>query len=150
MAIKDLINSDLKSAMLSGDKTLVTTLRGLKGVILNAEIAGNKRDTGLDEQSVIALLQKEAKKRQESAELYRQGDRNELAEKEDAEKKLIEKYLPKQLSEDEIKQLVDQEAEKIADLNPQKMGQLIGAVKSASGGAADGSIIARLVKEKIG
>lgn len=70
MTISEQIDADLKQAMLAGDKTLVTTLRGLKSVILYEEVAKGLRDTGLDDDAVITLFSKEAKKRQESADLY--------------------------------------------------------------------------------
>lgn len=149
MTIKELINKDLKSAMLAGEKDLVTTLRGLKSAILYAEVAAGSRGDGISEQEVITLFQKEAKKRQESAVLYRQGGNEEKALNEEKEKEIIEKYLPAQLSEEKIKEIIDNEAGKIADLNIQKMGQLIGAVKAITGGAADGALIAKLVKEKL-
>lgn len=148
MNIKQQIDQDLKSAMLAGEKTLVTTLRGLKGAILNAEIAQNARDTGLSNDQVMALLQKEAKKRQESADLYLQGNNTEKQQAELAEKLVIEKYLPEQLSEADVTKLVDEAVEAIG--NDQKnMGQIIGQVRQKSGGNADGALIARLVKERL-
>lgn len=149
MTIKDQIDNDIKTAMLAGEKAQVTILRGLKSAILYAEVAKGARDTGLDESEVITLLQKEAKKRQESAELFRQGGNLDKANDEELEKKVIETYLPAQLSESEIKALVDQEAMKIDNLTVQQMGQLIGAVKKASGGNADGALVAKLVREKL-
>jgi hypothetical protein len=147
MSIKDQINEDLKTAMLAGEKELVTTLRGLKSAILYAEVADGVREGGLDEQAEIALLQKEAKKRQESAEMYAQGGNDEKAAAEEAEKLIIQKYLPQQLTEAEVQQLVEEEAAKMPGVSIQQMGQLIGAVKKASNGAADGALIARLTKE---
>jgi uncharacterized protein YqeY len=147
MNIKEQIEADIKQAMLAGDKTLVTTLRGLKSSILYAEVAEGSREQGLDEQAVVTLLQKEAKKRQESAELYRQGGNTEKAELEEAERKVIAKYLPAQMDEAELRVIVEQHAEKLGVNSPQQMGQLIGAVKSAVGARADGSAIARLAKE---
>lgn len=150
MTIKEQLEIDIKKAMLAGDKTLVTTLRGLKSAILYAEVAGGSRETGLAEKDTISILQKEAKKRQESSDMYRSGGNDAQADKEDAEKVIISEYLPKQLSEDEVKRLVDSEAAKLGEVTMQQMGQLIGAVKQASGGAADGALIAKLVKEYLG
>lgn len=149
MTIKDKINNDIKTAMLAGEKDLVTTLRGLKSAILYAEVAKGTRDEGTPDNEVIAILQKEAKKRQESADLYKQGDNPEKARAEEQEKKIIEQYLPAQLSESEVKSLVDSEAEKMGEINMQQMGQLIGAVKKASNGNADGALIAKLVRERL-
>lgn len=135
--------------MLAGDKVLVTTLRGLKSSILYAEVASGDREAGIPDEQVIALLQKEAKKRQESADLYRAGGNQEKAASEDVEKQVIAKYLPAQLSEDEVKTLISKKAQELNLTTVQQMGQLIGAVKSASGGAVDGAMVARLAKEHL-
>lgn len=150
MNLKQRIDSDIKSAMLAGEKTLVTTLRGLKAAILNAEVAEGSRDEGLADDKVVALLQKEAKRRQESADLYRQGGNAEKAEAELAEKLVIEKYLPAQISEDELSGLIDEVIAASGASSMQQMGQVIGAVKQKAGASADGAVIARLVKEKLG
>src|SRR5581483_2528093 len=105
MSIKGAIEADLKQAMLAGDKTLVETLRGLKSAIQYAEVAAGTRGSD-DDQAVQAVLAKEAKKRQESADLYQQGGNNEKAQVELAEKAVIEKYLPEQMSEAAIAAIV--------------------------------------------
>jgi uncharacterized protein YqeY len=140
------IESDLKQAMLARDEKLVSTLRTLKSVILNKKVADGTRDMAMANDDVIVLLSKEAKKRQESADLYTQGHRPELAEKELAEKAMIEKYLPASLSEEELGKLVDQA---LSGLENPNMGQVIGQVKAKAGAAADGALIAKLVKERL-
>jgi uncharacterized protein len=150
MNIKEQINADLKSAMLAGEKDRVTTLRGLKSTILYAEVANDARDSGLPEPEVIQLLQKEAKKRQESADLFRQGGNLEKSRHEEEEKEIIERYLPEQMLEEDVAALVQAEIDKIGSVNTQQMGQIIGAVKKASNGRADGALIARLVKDALG
>ena len=149
MSLKQQIDADIKQAMLAGDKTLVTTLRGLKSAILNVEVAENKRDTGLSDEEVISVLQKEAKKRVESAELYTQGGNSNKAEAELSEKAIIDKYLPALMSEAEIVQLIDQAMLALGANNPQQMGQVIGKVKAETKGTADGATIARLVRERL-
>ncbi len=149
MNIKQQLDTDLKSAMLAGDKTLVTTLRGLKAAILNAEVAEGARETGLANDKVIAILQKEAKKRQESAEMYVRGGRQEKADAELAEKSVIERYLPAQLSEEEISEIINETIAATGASGMQAMGQVIGAVKAKAGASADGAVIARLVKERL-
>jgi uncharacterized protein YqeY len=149
MSVKEQIDADLKTAMLAGEKTLVTTLRGLKAAILNVEVAEGVRDTGLTDDKIIVLLQKEAKKRQESADLYNQGNRSELADKELIEKSVIEKYLPAQISEEELSVIVDSVITESGANNMQSMGQVIGAVKAKAGVSADGALVARLVKERL-
>ena len=147
--MKQQIDIDLKAAMLSGDKVLTTTLRGLKSAILNVEIAENKRDQGLGDNEIITVFQKEAKKRQESADLYTQGGNAEKAQAELDEKLVIEKYLPAQMDEAQIRTIVDEVIGDIGADSMQQMGQIIGAVKQKTGAAADGAIIARLVKERL-
>lgn len=149
MNIKSQIDAEIKSAMLAGDKALVTTLRGLKATILNAEVAEGARESGLADDKIISLLQKEAKKRQESADLYKQGDREELAEKEMYEKSVIEKYLPQQMEESEIAIIVDEIISETGASGMQSMGQVIGLVKAKLGASADGSVVARIVKERL-
>ncbi|HLZ14411.1 MAG TPA: GatB/YqeY domain-containing protein [Candidatus Saccharimonadales bacterium] len=147
--LKERIDQDLKKALLAGDKSLATTLRGLKSVILYAEVAAGSRDTGLPDEEITALLAKEAKKRQESADLYTKGGSAERAEAELAEKRVIESYLPKQLSDDELKQLVDAVVKELGASTPQAMGQVISKVKEKSNGAADGARVAAAVKERL-
>jgi uncharacterized protein YqeY len=149
MSVKQQIDADLKTAMLAGDKTLVMTLRGLKSAILYVEVAENARDQGLAEDKVITVLQKEAKKRLESADLYKQGGNAEKQQAEMNEKKVIEKYLPQQLSEDEIGKIIDEVITSTGASGLQAMGQVIGAVKVKTGASADGAVIARLTKEKL-
>jgi len=90
MGLKQQIEDDLKTAMLAGDKTLVTTLRGLKSAILNIEVAKGARETGLPDSEITDILAKEAKKRKESADMYVQGASQERAEAELQEKTVIE------------------------------------------------------------
>lgn len=146
---KQQIETDLKQAMLSGDKKLVTTLRGLKSTILYAEVASGKRDSGLDEEAVIMLLQKEAKKRQESADLYMQGGSGDRRDAELAEKKIIEKYLPAQLADEEIEGIVKQAIKELNASSIRQMGQVMSLVKERLGAAADSSVVARIVKERL-
>lgn len=149
MSIKETLNNDLKVAMLAGDKTLVTTLRGLKSAILYAEVAAGKKETGLADDDIISLFAKEAKKRQESADLYTQGGNAEKAAAEQAEKAVIEKYLPAQLSDDELKALTSQVIESAGGVTKETMGQVIGKVKAAAGAGADGARIASIVREQL-
>jgi uncharacterized protein YqeY len=143
------LEQDIKDALLSGDKTRATTLRGLKAVLLNVKVATGKRDSGLTDDEVLQTLAKEAKKRQESADLYTQAGDAARTEAELAEKAIIDAYLPAQLSEEEITELVDEAIAATGAAGPQGMGQVIGQVKAKTGASADGAIIARIAKEKL-
>jgi uncharacterized protein YqeY len=147
--LKSRIDQDLKQALLAGDKVLATTLRGLKSAILYVEVAKGIRDEGLPDDEIITLLSKEAKKRQESADLYKQGGNHEKAEAELTEKKVIEAYLPQQLSDAELAGIIDAIITEQGAIGMQAMGQVIGAVKQKVGATADGSRIARQVKERL-
>lgn len=149
MKIKKQLEADLKTAMLAGEKIKVTTLRGLKSSILNAEVAEGSREAGLSDEKIISVFSKEAKKRQEAADLYTQAGNNEKAQQELVEKQIIAGYLPKQMSEAEIQELVTKAANENNLTEPKQMGQLIAAVKQESKGAADGSVIARFAKEQL-
>lgn len=143
------IEQDLKAALLSGDEQKVMTLRGLKATLLNAKIATGKRDSGLSDDEVLAVLSKQAKQRQESADMYVQGGDQVRADNELAEKAIIEKYLPAQLSEEDVVKMIDDVIKEIGATGLQAMGQVIGQVKQKAGAAADGAVIARLTKEKL-
>ncbi|HSW66669.1 MAG TPA: GatB/YqeY domain-containing protein [Bacillota bacterium] len=147
--LKARLDQDLKTALLAGDKSLATTIRGLKSVILYEEVAKGLRDEGLSDEAVIAIFSKEAKKRQESADLYTQGGSSERAAAELAEKAIIEGYLPKQLSDDELAIIIDQAMSEVGADGPSAMGQVIGIVKQKTVGQADGARIAAVVKERL-
>jgi len=147
--LKTRIDQDLKAALLAGDKTLATTLRNIKSAILYAEVAQGARDRGLSDEEIVALLTKEAKKRQESADLYKQGGNDEKAEAELAEKRIIEGYLPKQLTDDELIDLIDIVIKELGASGTTAMGQVIGVVKQRAAGQADGARIAQLAKQQL-
>jgi len=147
--LKQQIDRDLKAALLAGDKDRATTLRGIKSVILYAEVAKGIRDTGLGDDEIIVLLAKEAKKRQESADLYIKGGAPDRANKELAEKEIIEGYLPKQLSDAELISVIDEVITDVGAEGMQAMGQVIGQVKQKTAGQADGGRIAQMVKERL-
>lgn len=150
MALKAQLDNDLKTALLGGDRFRAEVLRGLKAVILNEEVAQNKRDVGLDDTTIQTLIVREVKKRADSATQYEAAGRPELVEAEQAESKVIEAYLPEQASEDDVQKLIDETIAAMGVNGPQAMGQVIGAVKGKLGNAADGGTIARLVKQALG
>lgn len=118
MPLKDDISADLKTAMLARDEFVTTTLRGLKAAILNEEVAKGLRDEGLGDEAIEQLIARESKKRDEAAKLFEQGGNQASADKERAEKELLAKYLPAQLSEAELSAMVD---EAVAEIKPEGM-----------------------------
>ena len=143
------LEQDLKTAMLAGDSERVMTLRNMKSALLNVKVASGKRETGLSDDEVLPILSKEAKKRQESADFYVQGGSQDRADKELSEKSIIEEYLPKQLSTEEITAIVEEVIAALGASGPSAMGQVMGQVKAKTGSKADGSIVAKIVKEKL-
>ncbi len=149
MSIKQKIQDDLKKAMLSGDKQVAAVLQGIKSALLYAEVEAGKREKGLSDDEALAVLGKEAKKRQESIELYKQGGSQDQADAEAFEKSIIENYLPAKLTDDELRAIINEELAKIDNPTIKDMGMIIGAVKRRAGLAADGATLAKMVKESL-
>ena len=149
MALMQRLQDDTKAALLGGDRFVGETLRNLKAAILNEEVAQGKRDTGLSDAEIEKVIAREVKKRNESATLYEQNDRAEQAAQERREAEILSAYLPQQLSEAEVKAIVDAKVAELGATDAKMMGQVIGAVKAQAGNAADGALIAKLVKEAL-
>ena len=148
--MQERIESDLKAALLAGEKTKVETLRGLKSAILNETIAQGAKDTGLNEEQIQKVVAKEARKRAEAAELYKKGGSAERAGAELVEKAILDTYLPEQMDKGQIAVVVAEEIAKVESPTMADMGKIIGAVKAKLGPGADGATIAGIVKEKLG
>ena len=147
--MQEKLERDLKTAMLAGDKVRTEVLKGLKNALQYEAVSVNAADRKLSDEQIQKALAREAKKRQEAADIYRQGGSAERAQAELAEKKIIEEYLPQQMGEAAIADLVKEEIAKIDNLSMANMGQIIGAVKTKAGASADGSVIARIVKQEL-
>lgn len=147
MSLKEQIQNDMKAALLSGNRFEGEVLRSLKAVVLNEEVSLGKREEGLDDSAIEKLIAKEVKKRQESIAIYRQNDRTDLAENEQREVEVLNQYLPKQLTEAELLELAKEVISQTGASNPQQMGQVIGAIKVKAGAAADGAMVAKIVKD---
>lgn len=148
MSLKQQLDKDIKTALLGGNKVKAEVLKSLKSAILYEEVAKKARDRGLDDAELLIVFAREAKKRSESAELYRKAGEVERAQKEESEKAIIDLYLPKQLSDAELEQIVSEIIAK-AGADPQ-IGKVIGLVRSKVGPLAEGGRIAAVVKTKLG
>lgn len=146
--LKDRLAEDLKQAMLSGDKRLVSVLKGIKTALQYAEVAGGV-GYKLSEEESIRILQKESKKRADAVTLYQNANDADRAENEKYEKEIIDTYLPKMMSKEEVGKLVEEVIQQLDDFGPQSMGKAIGLVKEKSGGRAEGALIAQMVKERL-
>ncbi len=140
------ITDDLKNAQLAKDETATMVLRMLLSEIKYAEIS---KGAELGEADHIAVIQKELKKRREAAAGFRQGGREEQALKEEAEAKILEKYLPTQLSDEELTKIVEEAITETGASTMQDMGRVIGMVMGKVAGQAEGARISNLVKEKL-
>lgn len=149
MSLKALIDKDLKTALIGGEKIKADTLRGVKAIVLNEEIAQKQRTAGLSDEAIEQLISKEVKKRQESIDIYGQAGRQELVDKEKLEIDILSLYLPKQLSEDELSIIIDKVVAGFGDATIKDMGKIISLIREEVGNSADGSAIAKLVKDKL-
>lgn len=142
----DQLQTDLKNAQLSRDEIKVSTLRLLLSEIKNAEIS---KGGILSDEDIIPIVQKEVKKRKEAAEAFRSGGREEAAGKEETELKILESYLPSQLSNEELTKLVEDTINEVGASSIADMGKVMGAVMGKTKGQADGGVVSALVKEKL-
>lgn len=142
--LETLIEQDFKQALKAKDETKLSTLRMLKSVLYNQKIGSKKSE--LSDEEVIKTMASEVKKRRDSVTAYQEGNRPELAAKEQAEIEILTKYLPAQLSEEEIRQIVG----KTIEDNPEakdNMGLAMGKVMPQLKGKADGNLVKKIVKD---
>ena len=140
--IEEKLNADIKTAMLAKDAKKLEALRAMKSVVLLLKTSPE----GLTEDSANKALQKEVKKRRETADIYTKQNRADLAEVEVFQADVIEAYLPKQLSGEELKAEVEKIIAQVGATSPADMGKVMGAAKVLSG-KADGKAISDLVKQ---
>ncbi len=148
MSIKESLRSDLTEAIRSRDEITSGTIRMVLTAITNEEVAG-KEARVLSDDEVITVLSREAKKRREAAEAFENAGRSDRAALERAEGEVIGRYLPAQLSVDEIKKMIADAIASTGAAGPGDMGKVMGAVKALIAGKADGSIVSNLVKEAL-
>lgn len=146
MSLKEQIDNDIKTAMLNKQKEELTALRAIKSMILLAETEKGK--TGeLDKETEDKLLMKAAKQRKESAEIFKSENREDLYQKELFELEIISRYLPKQLSREEITSELQKIIAQVGASGPQDMGKVMGQATKALAGKADGKTISEIVKQ---
>lgn len=148
MSLKQQIDTDIKNAMKAKNKEELQTLRSIKSMILLAE-SEKGAEENLTEDAEMKLLMKAAKQRKESAETYKENGREELAEGELLELEVIERYLPKQMSEEELKAKLQEIIAKVGASGPQDMGKVMGAATKELAGKADGKMISQFVKQML-
>jgi hypothetical protein len=148
MSLKDVINQELKDSMKSGNKIRLETIRSIRALILEFEKSGIGRELAAEDE--LKMLLSAAKKRKESIEQFRNAGRTELAEKEEAELKIIEEFLPKQLSVEEVKNEIEKIAAEIGASTKEDFPKLMPAAVKALKGKADGKQIKEIVEKILG
>ncbi len=147
--LKDKIQDDLKAAMIAKDAEKLSAIRMLKSAIQYYEIAKGGAGYEASDEDVIDVVGKEIKKRKESIELYKQGGRNEQAENEQKEVDTLQSYLPEQMSEDEVGELVKEAVKQTGAKSMQEMGKVMGALMPKVKGKADATLVSNLVREQL-
>ena len=147
--LSDQIMEDLKAAMKAKDQTALATLRALKTAIMNATIEKHGAGGELDESDSMGVIRKQIKQRQDSVESFEGAGRSELAEKEKAEIAILEKYLPKGLSQEEIGALVDEAIAEAGATSKKEMGAVMKLVQAKAEGRADGKTLSQAVMAKL-
>ena len=147
MSLTTTINADIKAAMLAKEKEKLEALIAIKSAIL---IANTEKNAGeISEEDEIQLLKRLVKQRKESAATYTEAGRNDLAEKEEFQASLIEKYLPEQLSEEEMQKIIDEIIAETHANSMKDMGKIMGIAVKKTAGKADNKALSEIIKKKL-
>jgi|TARA_B100000003_G_scaffold128254_1_gene114971 uncharacterized protein YqeY len=148
MNFQDQLNSKLKSAMREKNKVALESLRAIKSAILLLQTQSGAKETP-DDNEITKLLQKLVKQRKESASIYREQGRVDLAELEEAQISIISQFLPEQLSPEEVEKVIDEVIQLVGATTMKDMGKVMGMANKKIAGKADGKIIAEIVKKRL-
>ncbi len=148
MTLEERIQEDMKAALRAKEKMRLDTLRSLFAQVKDERIKLRpKRD--LTDEDVLRVIMSAVKKRKEAIELYQQGGRQDLVEKEQAELEVLQKYLPEQLSEKEIREIIDKTVQQVGAASIKDLGKVMGPVMAQLKGKADGKLVQSLVRETL-
>ena len=147
MSLTDQINQDIKQAMLAKEKDKLAALRAVKSALLLEATKGG--DGEVSAEAEISIIQKLHKQRSDAAKIYIEQNRQDLADDELFQAGVLEAYLPEQMSEDEIREVVKATIAQVGASAPSDMGKVMGPVMGKLKGKADGSIISKVVKEEL-
>src|SRR5699024_2790357 len=145
MSLENTINTEIKQAMLSKNESRLTALRAIKSALLLANTEKGKGE--MNEQEEAKILQKLIKQRKDSATIYKEQNRNDLLEKEEAEIQVIEEFLPEQLSEEEVRAEITKIIEQTGSSSMKDMGKVMGLANKNMVGKAEGKLISTIVRE---
>lgn len=146
MSLEIIINNDIKQAMLAKDKVKLAALRSIKAALLLEKTGADTSGTEIPETVEIKLLQKQVKQRKEAAAIYRENGRAELAEEEEFQAAIIEKYLPEQMSMEDVENIVKKIVEETGASTIKDMGRVMGMASKQLAGKADNKAISGIVK----
>ncbi len=146
MSLKDQLTTNMKEAMKAKQVERLSTIRQLRSAIKNKEIELGKE---LDDDSIITVIGTQVKQRREAAQMYRDNDRPELADKEDAELTVLQDYLPAQLSEKEVRGIVSAVVKEVGASSVKDMGKVMSQVMARTKGVAEGKLVNQLVREQL-
>lgn len=150
MSIRDRLDADMKTAMKAKETLRLETIRAARSAIKQREIDGRADGTSdLTDADVQAVLRKLIKQRRESSQIFRDGGRPELADKEDAEAAILESYLPEDLGADRIEAFVREAIAELGAAGPKQMGAVMKAVLAKCAGRADGKVVSDIVKKAL-
>ena len=149
MSFQDELNTKLKGAMREKNTVALESLRAIKSAILLLQTQSGAKETP-DESEIIKLLQKLVKQRKESASIFREQGRDDLAELEEAQIEVIIQFLPEQLSSSAVEKIIDMVIEKVGATKMKDMGKVMGMANKQLAGQADGKLIAEIVKKRLG
>ena len=149
MNFQDQLNSKLKAAMREKNKVALESLRAIKSAILLLQTQSGAKETP-DDAEMTKLLQKLVKQRKESASIFREQGRVDLAEPEEAQIEIISQFLPEQLSAEEVEKVIDDVIQSMGATTMKEMGKVMGMANKQLAGKADGKIIAEIVKKRLG
>ena len=147
--LKQKLQEELKQAMLAKDVLKTSVLRLLLSAINYYEIQKGGAGYEATDEDVLSVIQKEAKQRKDSIEQFQKANRPELVEKETKELKMLQVYLPQQMSEDQIREIVKQTISEIGATSVAEMGKVMGALMPKVKGKADGGLVSKIVKEQL-
>lgn len=145
--LEDKILNDYKGAMKTKDAVKVSTLSFLRAAMQNLAI--EKRKEKLEDADVVTVIKKQIKQRQDSVEQFKKGNRADLVAKEEKELEVLKAYLPKELSQDEVKKIIEETVSSTGASGPKDMGKVIKEVMAKTGGQADGKLVSDLVRERL-
>ncbi len=148
MTLKEKIEQDFVAARKAKNEVVVSTLGMLKSAVTNAEIAGMRKS--FTDEDVLKVIASEIKKHKDSIAEYEKGGRVDLASKEKAEMEVLAKYMPAELSEEELKRIVEEKIKELGAAGPGDFGKVMGASMKAAGGRASGDRVGKIVKEVLG